>query len=55
MNRVQVVPVSSQVAKIYPCEAHVNIQDTPGKAMADQLHTVAKERLSEKVGFYYPR
>ncbi len=45
LNRVQVVPLSSQVAKIYPSEAPVTFQQKPGKAMADQLTTVSKLRL----------
>jgi mRNA interferase MazF len=44
-NRVQVVPVSSKTAKLYPCEAIITIQGRAGKAMADQVATVAKERL----------
>ena len=45
LNRVQVVPLSSQVARIYPSEAPVTFQGKPGKAMADQLTTVSKLRL----------
>jgi len=45
LNRVQVVPLSSQVAKIYPSEAPVTFQGKPGKAMADQLTTASKLRL----------
>ncbi len=46
-NRVQVVPVSSQTAKLYPCEALVTIRGTASKAMADQIATVSKNRLAE--------
>ena len=45
LNRVQVVPLSSQVARVYPSEAPVTFQGKPGKAMADQLTTVSKLRL----------
>jgi len=45
LNRVQVVPLSSQVARIYPSEAAVSFQGRPGKAMADQLTTISKLRL----------
>jgi mRNA interferase MazF len=45
LNRVQVVPLSSQVERIYPSEAPVTFQGKPGKAMADQLTTVSKLRL----------
>jgi mRNA interferase MazF len=44
-NRVQVVPLSSNVAKLYPCESRVEVDGIVGKAMADQIMTVAKERL----------
>ncbi|MBN1250473.1 MAG: type II toxin-antitoxin system PemK/MazF family toxin [Anaerolineae bacterium] len=45
LNRVQVVPLSSQVDRIYPSEAPVSFQGRAGKAMADQLTTVSKLRL----------
>ena len=50
LNRVQVVPVTSNVARVYPCEAAVDLNGEPGKAMADQLATVAKQRLKSKIG-----
>ncbi len=46
LNRVQVVPITSQMHKLYPCEAAINLKGNPGKAMADQLRTVSKQRLS---------
>ena len=45
-NRVQVVPVSSKTEKLYPCEALITVQGRAIKAMADQVTTVAKERLA---------
>jgi mRNA interferase MazF len=50
LNRVQVVPLTSKVEKIYPSEAAVTINGTPSKALADQLTTVSKTRLSNKIG-----
>jgi mRNA interferase MazF len=50
LNRVQVVPLSSRVERIYPCEAKVRFQGQEGKAMADQLTTVSKLRLVRKGG-----
>jgi mRNA interferase MazF len=47
LNRVQVVPLSSQVDKVYPSEARVRFQGRAGKAMADQLTTVSTLRLVE--------
>jgi len=45
LNRVQVVPLTSQVGYVYPSEAIVTIKDRQSKAMADQLATVSKRRL----------
>ena len=45
LNRVQVIPLTSQTAKVYPSEALVTFAGKEGKAMADQLTTVSKLRL----------
>lgn len=50
LNRVQIAPLSSQLAKIYPSEALVNLNGRPCKAMADQVTTVLKARLSNRAG-----
>lgn len=50
MNRVQVVPTTSNTAKCFPCEAYVEIDGKMSKAMADQLATVSKLRLKSKIG-----
>ena len=50
LNRVQVIPLSSQVAKLYPCETLINFNGIESKAMADQLTTVSKLRLISKAG-----
>src|ERR1700712_4246769 len=49
LNRVQVVPVTSNVSRLYPSEAYVIFAGQPGKAMADQLATVSKARLRERI------
>ena len=49
MNRLQVVPVTSQVGRCYPCESYVLLKGKPGKAMADQLTTVSKQRFKQKM------
>ncbi|MBV8801572.1 MAG: type II toxin-antitoxin system PemK/MazF family toxin [Gammaproteobacteria bacterium] len=51
MNRVQVVPTTSNTAKCHPCEAYVEIDKKISKAMADQLSTVSKLRLKSKIGY----
>src|SRR5947209_17682265 len=50
LNRVQVVPVSSNVSRLYPSEAYVTVAGERSKAMADQLATVSKTRLRERIG-----
>lgn len=50
LNRVVVVPVTSQTAKLYPGEARITVEGRPGKAMADQIATAAKERLGARLG-----
>lgn len=50
LNRVIVVPISSQVAKVYPGEALITLNGEPRKAMADQLMTASKQRLKNKLG-----
>lgn len=50
LNRVQVVPLSSQVDRLYPSEAIVTLNGKAHKAMADQLMTVSKHRLSNRAG-----
>ncbi|MDJ0704269.1 MAG: type II toxin-antitoxin system PemK/MazF family toxin [Leptolyngbyaceae cyanobacterium MO_188.B28] len=50
LNRVQVVPMTSNVSRVYPNEALVMLQGRQGKAMADQLTTVSKQRMMNKVG-----
>jgi len=50
LNRVQVVPLSSRVDRLYPSEVVITLNSKPHKAMADQLTTVSKLRLSNCIG-----
>lgn len=50
LNRVQVVPITSNVARIYPSEAAIDLNGESRKAMADQIATVIKQRLKAKLG-----
>ena len=50
LNRVQVVPLTRNVKRIYPSEAYVSLRGQPRKAMADQLTTASKGRLVRRVG-----
>jgi len=48
LNRVQVVPITTNISRIYPCEALITIGGERRKAMADQIATVSKERLKDR-------
>ncbi len=49
LNRVQVVPLTLNIERLYPSEAYVAIEGERQKAMADQLTTVSKSRLSNRL------
>ena len=48
LNRVQVVPLTSKVDRLYPSESYVKVKGKKAKAMADQIATVSKLRLNSK-------
>ena len=50
LNRLQVVPLTTTVDRVYPSEAPVTVRRKRHKAMADQLTTVSKKRLDNRVG-----
>ena len=50
LNRVQVVPLTSNTDRLYPSEAVVIFEGKESKAMADQLATVSKKRLFRRAG-----
>ena len=50
LNRVQVVPLTSNVERLYPSEAYVRVSGKRNKAMADQIATVSKRRLQDPAG-----
>ncbi len=50
LNRVQVVPVTSNVSRLYPCEAAIDLNGEQRKAMADQIATVSKQLLKSRLG-----
>lgn len=50
LNRVQVVPLTSSTEHVYPSEAVVRVGGQQHKAMADQIRTVTKERLTGQIG-----
>lgn len=50
LNRVQVVPLTSNAGRLYPSEAFVMLNGEPRKAMADQITTASKQRLASPAG-----
>ena len=49
-NRIQVVPLKSSEKRLYLFEAYVMVHGRQSKAMADQIRTISKERVSDKIG-----
>ncbi len=50
LNRVQVIPLTTNVDRLYPSEAAVVFAGKESNAMADQLAPVSKERLFRRAG-----
>ena len=47
LNRIQVVPLTSSLDRLYPNEAYDMVKGNKHKAMADQLTTVSKLRVQD--------
>ncbi len=50
LNRLQVVPMTSRMDRVYPSEAVVRVGRQQSKVMADQITTVSKHRLGDRRG-----
>lgn len=50
LKRYQVVPLSSQLQKLYPSETQIQLRGKTSKAMADQLTTVSELRFLDRIG-----
>lgn len=50
LNRVQIVPMTSNIDRLYPSEAVVTFRGQKQKAMTDQIATVSKARLTDRIG-----
>lgn len=50
LNRIQIVPLTSNTGRLYPSEAEIMLNGKKSKAMADQITTAAKERFKEMLG-----
>lgn len=49
LNRVQVVPVTSRIDKVYPGESLFSLEGKEGKALCTQVRTVSKKRLGNRI------
>lgn len=50
LNRVQEVPLTSNTTRFFPSEASASLNGQIRNAMADQIATVSKLRLSSQLG-----
>jgi mRNA interferase MazF len=50
INRIQVVPTTSNTSRVFSSETIVIIRGRQSKAMADQIATVAKEHIGSRIG-----
>ncbi len=50
LNRTQVIPLTSNIDRLYPSEALITLNGKKVKAMADQITTASKIRFSSKIG-----
>ena len=50
LSRVVVVPFTSNISRVYPCNVLVNVGGTNCKLMADQIMTADKDRLKKYLG-----
>jgi mRNA interferase MazF len=50
LNRVQVVPLTTNVSRVFPGETIVLLANEPRKAIANQIMTAAKERFGRRIG-----
>src|SRR5271156_3110951 len=50
LNRIQVVPITSKIDRLYPGETLVEVRGEKRKAMASQLATASKLRFGTRLG-----
>ena len=54
LNRVQVLPLTSNTERLYPSHTYVQMNGETRKAMADQITTASKQRLQARIGVLSP-
>jgi mRNA interferase MazF len=52
--RVVVLPITSNVASLYPGEAMVAVKGKPARALGDEIRSIDKMRLKARVGVVTP-
>ncbi len=50
LSRVTVIPLTSNVSRLYPSECLVQVSGQPAKAMIDQMTVADKRRLQKCMG-----
>jgi mRNA interferase MazF len=55
LNRVQVVPLTTNIERVFPGETLVRVGKQTRKAMASQIMTAAKQRLGRRLGVLRPQ
>lgn len=49
-ERVIVLPLASNVSSLYPGEAIVRVRERPARALGDQLRSIDRKRLRNRIG-----
>ena len=47
---ITIIPLTSQLDKIYPFEIETNLNNRKGKILTDQITTIDKKRLGDYLG-----
>ena len=50
LARVVVIPLTSNISRVYPGEAVITVNGSKSKAMTDQIMSADKSRLKNKIG-----
>ena len=52
--RVVVLPITSNVASLYPGEARIHVRGRPARVLGDQIRSIDKARLRARIGSVNP-
>lgn len=50
LDRVQVVPLTSNIKRVFVSECLVSVKQVTSKALANQIRTVSIKRLNKRIG-----